>query len=275
MGWCRSAEEMGVQIDCDKHCLSWENAMKIVIFGAGLIGGQLRDRLAEAGHDVVALGRTDGIDTTTGQGVAEAVAGADVVVDLTNSPSWADDDVLAFFRDSTKHLVEAEAAAGVPHHVILSIVGADRLPDSGYMRGKLAQEAGVKAGAVPYTIVRSTQFFEFIPGIADAATKDGTVRATPGRLQPIASRDVVTHLAEIVTGKPVNGIVEIAGQEALGIDEMVRRLFAVTGDTREVVTDPQADYFGALVDDTALTATPGADVWIAPTTLDEWLKANV
>jgi uncharacterized protein YbjT (DUF2867 family) len=246
--------------------------MKIVIFGAGLIGGQLRDRLETAGHDVVALGREDGIDTTTGKGVAGAVAGAEVVVDLTNSPSWADDDVLAFFRDSTRHLVAAGAEAGVGHHVILSIVGADRLTDSGYLRAKLAQEEGVRAGSVPYTIVRSTQFFEFLPGIADAATVDGEVRATPGRLQPIASSDVVDRLVDVVTGTPANAIVEIAGPEPLGIDELVRRLFAATDDPRSVVTDPEAGYFGALLDDTALVATRGGGAWIGSTTLAAWLQ---
>lgn len=245
--------------------------MKIVIFGAGLIGAQLQERLRAAGHDAVALGREAGIDTTTGQGVAAAVAGADVVVDLTNSPSWADDDVLAFFRDSTAHLLAAEAEAGVGHHVILSIVGADRLTDAGYMRAKLAQEAGVRAGAVPSTIVRSTQFFEFVPGIADAGTDGTTVRATPATLQPIASADVVAHLAEVVTGAPVGGTVEIAGPEPLGIDELVRRWLAATGDARTVVSDPQAGYFGAVLDDAALTPTPGAGPWIAPTTYDAWL----
>ncbi|HVK28257.1 MAG TPA: SDR family oxidoreductase [Nocardioides sp.] len=248
--------------------------MRIVIFGAGLIGSQLAAHLTGQGHDVVALGREAGIDTTTGAGVTEAVAGAEVVVDLTNSPSWADDDVLAFFRDSTRHLVAAGAAAGVRHHVILSIVGADRLTDAGYMRAKLAQEAGVEAGGVPFTIVRSTQFFEFVPGIADASTDGGTVRATPGKLQPIASADVVAHLAEVVTGAPVDGVVEIAGPDVLGIDELVRRLLAASGDERTVVTDPTAGYFGAALDDTALVATPGADAWIAPTSYDAWLAAR-
>jgi uncharacterized protein YbjT (DUF2867 family) len=246
--------------------------VKIVIFGNGLIGRQVAAKLGEAGHDVVALGRGDGIDTTTGKGVAEAVAGADAVVDLTNSPSWADDDVLAFFRDSTKHMLAAEEAAGVGHHVVLSIVGADRLPDSGYMRAKVAQEDVVKAGPVPYSIVRSTQFFEFIAGIADAGTVGDTVHATPAHLQPIASRDVVTRVAEVAAGAPLNGTVEIAGPEPLGIDELVRRLFASTGDKRTVRSDPAAGYFGAQLDDAAITPTPGAGAWIAPTTLDEWLR---
>jgi len=245
--------------------------MKIVIFGNGLIGSQTAAQLRESGHDVTALGRDDDIDTTTGRGIAEAVAGAEVVVDLTNSPSWADDDVLAFFTDSTRHLLAAEAAAGVGHHVILSIVGADRLPGVGYMRAKLAQEALVTAGPVPYSIVRSTQFFEFIAGIADAVTADGVVHATPAHLQPIASRDVVTRLAEVVTGPPLDRTVEIAGPEPLGMDELVRRLFATTGDPRSVVPDPQGGYFGAVLTDASITPTPGAELWTAPTTLDAWL----
>ena len=248
--------------------------MKIVIFGAGLIGGQVLSRLVAAGHDALALGRTDNIDTTTGRGVAEAVVGADVVVDLTNSASWADEDVLTFFRESTSHLLAAEMAADVGHHVILSIVGADRLTDSGYMRAKVAQENLVKAGRVPYTIIRSTQFFEFIPGIADAATVGDTVKATPARLQPIASRDVADRVADVATGSPINGTVEIAGPEPWGIDELVRKLFAASGDRRTVTTDPQAGYFGALLDDSALTPTLAAGAWVAPTTLDEWLATR-
>ena len=248
--------------------------MKVVLFGTGLIGGQLATRLDEAGHEVVALGRGDGVDTTTGEGIAEAVKGADVVVDLTNSPSWADDDVLAFFRDSTRHLLAAEEDAGVGHHVILSIVGADRLTDSGYMRAKLAQEELVEAGTVPYTIVRSTNFFEFIPGIADSTAVGYFVGATSATLQPIASSDVVSRLAEVATGDPVHGTVEIAGPEPLGIDELARRYFASTGDVRQVVTDDRAGYFGALLDDAALTPTPGAGAWLAPTTLDGWLAGR-
>jgi uncharacterized protein YbjT (DUF2867 family) len=245
--------------------------MKIVIFGNGLIGGQAATKLKAAGHDAVALGRSDGIDTTTGKGVAEAIAGAEVVIDLTNSPSWADDDVLAFFRDSTGQLLAAEEQAGVKHHMILTIVGADRLTDAGYMRAKLAQEELVEAGPIPYSIVRSTQFFEFVAGIAESGAADGVVRATPGRLQPIASSDVVDNVVDVALGAPVMGTVEIAGPEALGIDELVRRLFAKTGDDREVVTDPKAGYFGALLDDTALIPTPGVDARIAFTTFDAWL----
>ena len=249
--------------------------MKIGIFGNGLIGSQVASNLKSAGHDAVALGREAGIDTTTGHGVAEAMTGAEVVVDLTNAPSWADDDVLAFFRDSTAHLLAAEKAAGVGHHVILSIVGADRLPGVGYMRAKVAQETLVKAGPIPYSIVRSTQFFEFIAGIADSGTVDGTVHATPAHLQPIASRDVAAHLSDILTGPPVNGTVEIAGPEPLGMDELIRRLFASTGDERTVTPDPDAGYFGAKLEDSTITPTPGAHAWIAPTTLDQWLRESV
>lgn len=244
--------------------------MKIVVFGAGLIGSQLATKLTGVGHEAVALGRKDGIDTTTGQGITEAVTGADVVVDLTNSPSWQDDDVLAFFRASTGRILAAEASAGTGHHAILSIVGADRLPDSGYMRAKVVQEQLVESGSIPYSIVRSTQFFEFIPGIADAGTVDGTTHATSAPLQPIASRDVVSRLAQIVTGEPVGGTLEIAGPEALGIDELIRRLYDATGDKRTVITDPGAGYFGARLGNSSLI--PGQDAWIAPTTLDQWLS---
>ena len=248
--------------------------MKIIIVGNGQVGRQLAAVLVAGGHDATALGRDDGIDTTTGKGLVEALAGADAAVDLTNSPSWADDDVLAFFASSTEHLLAAEQEAGVRHHVILSILGADRLPGSGYLRAKVAQERLVEAGPVPYSIVRSTQFFEFVPGIADAGTTDGVVHASPGRLQPIASREVVDHLAEVITGPALGRTVEVAGPEPLGIDELVRRLFGVTGDPREVVTDPHAGYFGAELDATALVATPGAETWVAPTTYDAWLHES-
>ncbi len=248
--------------------------MRIVIFGAGLIGSQVAAKLNGTGHEVVALGRRDGIDTTTGAGVADAVEGADVVVDLTNSPSWVDDDVLAFFRDSTSHLLAAEEGEGVGHHVILSIVGADRLTDSGYMRAKLAQESLVKDGPIPYTIVRSAQFFEFIAGMADAMTVAGVVHATPAHLQPIASSDVAARVAEVVVGDPAKGTLEIAGPEALGIDELIRRQFAASGEERIVMTDPEAGYFGAKLGDAELTPTPGVGAWIAPTTLDEWLSES-
>ena len=248
--------------------------MKITIVGAGLIGSRLATRLVRDGHDATALGRGDGIDTTTGEGLAAALAGADVSVDLTNSPSWADDEVLAFFTGSSRHLLEAGREAGVLHHVILSIVGADRVPDSGYLRAKLAQERVVQDGPLPFSIVRSTQFFEFVPGIADAGERDGRVHATPATLQPIASADVVDRLAAVVTGPPLRRTVEVAGPEPLGLDDLVRRLFAATGDPRPVVSDPAAPYFGARLDDAMLTPTPGAGAWLAPTTYDAWLRGE-
>ncbi|SEQ98194.1 SDR family oxidoreductase [Microlunatus flavus] len=246
--------------------------MNIAIIGNGLIGRQLGARLVEDGHDATALGRGDGIDTTTGEGLADALAGADVCVDLTNSPSWADDEVLAFFTTSSRHLLDAGREAGVGHHVVLSIVGADRVPDSGYLRAKLAQEQVVQDGPLPFSIVRSTQFFEFVPGIADAGERDGQVHATPAHLQPIASADVVAHLAQLVAAAPLGRTVEVAGPEPLGLDALVRRLFAATGDPRPVVTDPQAPYFGAVLTDSMLTPTSGGDAWLAPTTYDTWLR---
>jgi uncharacterized protein YbjT (DUF2867 family) len=245
--------------------------MKIIIVGNGLVGSQLAAALVAAGHEARALGRDDGIDSTTGRGLAAAFTDVEVVVDLTNAPSWADEDVLAFFRDSTRHLLAAEREAGVGHHVILSVVGADRLPASGYLRAKVAQEELVARAPHGWSVVRSTQFFEFVPGIADAGTQDGVVHATPAHLQPIASRDVVAHLAEVVTGPPLRRAVEVAGPEALGLDALVRHLFAVTHDPRTVVSDPGAGYFGATLDDAALTPTPGGGAWIAPTTYDAWL----
>lgn len=248
--------------------------MNVVVFGNGLIGSQVAARLAGRGVDVVALSRADGVDTTTGKGVAEAVAGADVVVDVTNSPSWEENDVLTFFRQSTSNLLEAEKAAGVGHHVIVSIVGADRLADAGYMRAKVAQESLVEAGPIPYSTIRATQFFEFVAGIADAATVDGVVHASPSTLQPIASRDVAAAVVDVVVGAPVNGTIEVAGPQAMGIDELVRRLFAATGDDREVVSDPAAGYFGAELSDSSLTPTPGAGARLSPTSFDEWLAES-
>ncbi|QRY62948.1 SDR family oxidoreductase [Gordonia sp. PDNC005] len=248
--------------------------MKIAVIGNGLIGRQLATRLAARGVDATAYGRDDGIDTTTGAGLAEALAGADVSVDLTNSPSWADEDVLAFFRDSSTNLVRAADAAGVGHHVILSIVGADRLTDSGYMRGKLAQEAALETGTVPYTIVRSTQFFEFVPGIADAGASGDGVRVTDAALQPLASSAVVERLSDIVVGPAADGRVEIAGPERIGIDHLVRRYFAATGDSRRVIVDRAAGYFGARLDDDALTPAPSGGAWLSELTYDDWLRSQ-
>jgi uncharacterized protein YbjT (DUF2867 family) len=252
--------------------------MKVVVVGgSGLIGSRLVARLRERGHEVVPASPSTGVDALTGRGVAEALAGAQVVVDVTNSPSFAPDDVLAFFRTSTTTLLAAERAAGVGHHVALSIVGTDRAPDSGYLRAKLAQEELVAAGGVPHTVLRATQFFEFLRGIADASTESGTgdgtggdtVRVTDAHLQPVAADDVVDALAELATGAPVDGVVEVAGPEPIGLDELVRRVLAADGDPRRVVADRSAGYFGARIDDGTLVPGPGAR--IGAVSFADWL----
>ena len=205
--------------------------MKIVVIGgSGLIGSNLVNRLRQAGHEVVAASPNSGVNTITGEGLAEALAGAQVVVDVANSPSFEDNAVLEFFETSGRNLLAAEAAAGVGHHVALSIVGADRLPDSGYLRAKMAQEALIKASKIPYTILRSTQFFEFMGGIAKEATSGQTVRLSPALMQPIASDDVAAALADVAVGAPVNGTLEVAGPERLGMEELVRRYLSANKD---------------------------------------------
>ncbi len=245
--------------------------MRIVIFGAGLIGSQVAAKLNGTGHEVVALGRRDGIDTTTGAGVADAVEGADVVVDLTNSPSWVDDDVLAFFRDSTSHLLAAEEGAGVGHHVILSIVGAEGV-DAGYMRAKIVQEDLVKASGSGWSIVRSTQFLEFLSSIADTATVDGVVHMAPVRFQPIASADVARFVARTAVGTPLNGTIDIAGPEVFGFDEIVRTYLASKDDPREVRSDPSATYFGAALQDGELV--PHGEALLGEVSYEQWRKAQ-
>ena len=245
--------------------------MKIVVVGGtGRLGSQVVAELQRRGHDVVAAAPSTGFDTISGAGVAEGVAGAQVVVDVSNAPSFEAEAVLQFFTTSTGTLLEAERAAGAGHHVLLSIVGADRAPDSGYMRGKVAQEQLVVDGGVPYTIVRATQFFEFLSGIADSNTTDGTVRLPSANLQPIAVGDLAVAVADVVEGSPANAVLEVAGPEAVGLDELARRVLSATGDPRPVVTDDSVPYFGAQIDDATLTPGPGAR--IAPTRLDDWLS---
>jgi uncharacterized protein YbjT (DUF2867 family) len=245
--------------------------MKIVVIGgSGLIGTKLVNKLREGGHEAVPASPSSGVDTLTGVGVAEVLKGAQVVVDVTNAPSFADAAVLEFFETSTRTLLPAEAAAGVRHHVALSVVGADRVPDSGYMRAKVAQEAIIKAGTVPYTIVRATQFFEFIGQIADGSTDGDTVRLPPALMQPVAADDVAAALAEISVGTPVNGTVDLAGPEPLRLDELARRVLSARGDARRVTTDGHACYFGAEVNDRSLT--PGSNPRIAPTRFEDWLS---
>jgi len=247
--------------------------MKIVVIGgSGLIGTKLVNRLRQAGHEVVAASPNSGVNTITGEGLAGALAGAQVVVDVANAPAWEDRAVLEFFETSGRNLLAAEAAAGVRHHVALSIVGTDRLPESGYLRAKVAQEALIKASKIPYTIVRSTQFFEFVPGIAQSATAGQTVRLSPALLQPIASDDVAAALADVAVGAPANGTIEIAGPEQLGLDELVRRFLSAHKDARRVVPDVHARYFGAELDDRSLT--PGDHPRVGPTRYGDWLSRS-
>lgn len=251
--------------------------MKIVIVGGtGLIGTPLVDLLREAGHEAVAASPTTGVNTLTGEGVAAAFAGADVVVDIPNSPSFEDEPVMDFFTTSTGTIVEAEKAAGVRHHVVLSIVGADRAGDIGYMRAKIAQEDIVKDSGIPYTIVRATQFFEFLAGIAELTADDSTVRLSPALMQPIAAAEVSEVLAEVATKEPNNGTWELGGPEALPIVELGRRVLTHAGDPRDVLADPAVGYFGGKVDDTSLV--PGQDPRLqhrlGAVTLEEWLRSR-
>jgi len=245
--------------------------MKIVVIGgSGLIGTKLVRRLRQKGHEVVAASPNSGVNTITGEGLAEALAGAQVVVDVANSPSFEDGAVLEFFQTSGRNLLAAEAKAGVKHHVALSVVGSDRMPDSGYLRAKMAQEHLIKASKIPYTIVRSTQFFEFVNGIAQSATVGQTVRLSPAHLQPIASDDVVAALADATQGAPVNGMIEIAGPERIPLDELARRFLRATKDARQVVADAHARYFGAELNDRSLT--PGDSPRLGSIRFDDWLS---
>jgi uncharacterized protein YbjT (DUF2867 family) len=247
--------------------------MKIVVIGgSGLIGTKLVNKLREHGHEAVAASPNSGVNTLTGEGLAEVLKGASVVVDVSNAPSWEDAAVLKFFETSTRNLLSAEAAGGVRHHVALSVVGADRSPDSGYMRAKIAQEALIKAGKVPYTILRATQFFEFIGRIADESTEGNTVRLPSALMQPVAADDVAAALARVATGEPVNGITELAGPEPIRLDELARRFLKAKHDARRVTADANMRYFGAVVNDQSLT--PGDNPRIGPTRFEEWLNKS-
>jgi uncharacterized protein YbjT (DUF2867 family) len=244
--------------------------MKIVVIGgSGLIGSKLVAQLRAAGHDPLAASPDSGVDTITGEGLANALEGTKVVVDVSNAPARDDAAVLDFFQTSARNVAAAEAAAGVGHHVLLSIVGVDRLEDSGYYRAKLAQEEAVRAASVPCTILRATQFFEFIGRIADTNSDGETVRLPPALVQPEAADDVATALADIALSEPVNGIVELAGPEQFRLDELARRVLRASDDPREVIADVDARYFGAELDDHSLT--PGRDARVAPTRFDDWL----
>jgi len=243
--------------------------MKIVIIGgSGRIGQKLAALLQPAGHAIVSASPSSGVDTITGQGLPQALHGADVVVDVSNAPSFADDAVLRFFQTSTRNQLAAEAEAGVRHHVALSVVGAERAPGSGYLRAKLAQEALIQAGKVPYTIVRATQFYEFLAAIAQAGTQGDTVRLPSALIQPIAADDVAAALADVATAAPRNAICEVGGPQSYRMDDLIARVLRESGDPRQVVSDPQAGYFGAQLAERTLVT--GAQARIGATTLEQW-----
>ena len=247
--------------------------MKIVVIGgSGLIGKKVVKNIRQQGHEVVAASPSSGVNTVTGEGLAQALAGAQVVVDVANAPSWEDKAVLEFFETSGRNLLAAEAAAGVGHHVALSVVGTNRLLASGYFRAKMAQESLIKASPIPYTIVRATQFFEFVGGIAQSATEGQTVRLPPVLMQPIGSDDVAAVVADVALAEPLNGTFELAGPEPIPQDDLVRQFLNATGDPRTVITDPKALYYGIAVDDRSLT--PGDNPRLGPTCFADWLAKS-
>jgi uncharacterized protein YbjT (DUF2867 family) len=248
--------------------------MKIVIIGGtGLVGSKLVSKLRERGHQAVAASPDTGVDTLTGQGLPEALAGADVVVDVSNSPSFEDAAVLKFFETSTGNILAAEAAAGVKHHVALSVVGTERLTESGYFRAKIAQENLIRKSSIPYSIVHATQFFEFVKSIADAATVGTTVRIAPVLIQPMAADDVAKAVGRISVGSPINGTVEVAGPQQFRLDDLVRNSLRARSDSREVVRDPEARYFGAKL--TERTLLPGDGARIGETRFEDWLTQSL
>ena len=242
----------------------------IVVGGTGLIGTKVVKNLRDKGHEVVAASPSKGINSVTGEGLAAALVSAQVVVDVANAPSWEDKAVLEFFETSGRNLLAAEAAAGVGHHVALSVVGTDRLLASGYFRAKMAQENLIKASAIPYTIVRATQFFEFVGGIAQSATEGQTVRLPPVLMQPIVSDDVAAVMADAALAEPLNGTVDLAGPEPIRQDDLVRQFLNATGDARTVITDPKALYYGINVNDQSLT--PGENPRLGTTRFSDWLS---
>ena len=247
--------------------------MKIVVIGgSGRVGGNVVGRLVAQGHDAVPASPATGVDTISGEGLADVMAGADVVVDVANAPVWDDDAVREFFTTSTRNLLAAERDAGVGHHLAVSIVGADLLPDSGYLRAKVAQEAEIEGGSIPYTVLRSTQFFEFLPQTVEAGAEGDSVRLSTGLMQLVAVDDVAATVAELATGAPIGGRVELGGPDALGIDDWARRLFAATGDQRTVIADPHARYFGTELKGGELT--PGAGARIGAIDFDTWFATQ-
>jgi uncharacterized protein YbjT (DUF2867 family) len=247
-----------------------ETIMKIVVIGgSGLIGSKLVNKLREHGHDAVGAAPNTGVNTVTGEGLAEVLKGASVVVDVSNSPDWEDAAVLKFFETSTRNLLTSEAAAGVGHHVALSVVGTDRLSESGYFRAKIAQEKLIRESSVPYSIVRATQFFEFLKGLADISVVGGKVHLPHVLFQPMAADDVASGMDRVAVGQPVNGIVEIGGPEQFRVDELVRRRLASLKDPREVIADPNARYAGAKLSEKTLV--PDNDARLGETRFESWL----
>jgi uncharacterized protein YbjT (DUF2867 family) len=245
--------------------------MKIVVIGGtGLIGSRLVGKLVALGHDAVPASPGTGVNTLTGEGLAEALAGADAVVDVSNSPSFEDTAVLEFFETSTRNILDAEASAGVGHHLALSVVGTERLAESGYMRAKIAQEKLIKNSSIPYTIVHATQFFEFAARTADEATDGDTVRVPPVLIQPMAADDVATAMCDVALAGPLNTTIEIAGPEPLRFEDFVRQVLRWGGDQRVVVADPRARYFGARLDERTLL--PGDGAQLGPTRFGDWLS---
>src|SRR6184192_1531112 len=244
----------------------------VVIGGSGLIGSKLVTKLREHGHDAAAASPNSGVNTVTGEGLAEVLKGASVVVDVSNSPAWEDAAVLTFFETSTRNLLTYEAAAGVGHHVALSVVGTDRLSESGYFRAKIAQEKLIKESSIPYSIVRATQFFEFLKGLADISVVGDKVHLPPVLFQPMAADDVASALAGIAVGPPINGTVEIGGPEQFRLDELVRRRLVSLKDSREVVADPEALYSGAKISERTLV--PGDDARLGETRFETWLTQS-
>jgi uncharacterized protein YbjT (DUF2867 family) len=245
--------------------------MKIVVIGGtGLIGTKLVAKLGEHGHDAVPASPDTGVDTLTGEGLSEVLVGAAVVVDVSNAPDWADDAVMDFFQTSSHNLLAAEGVAGVRHHVALSVVGTDRLTESGYFRAKVAQEKLIQDASIPYSIVHATQFFEFVNSIAASATDGNVVRLPPALIQPMAADDVADAVGRVAVGPPLNGIVEVAGPDRFRLDELVRQALETSDDPREVIADPDARYLG--ISPGERTLLPGDDARIAATRFEDWLK---
>lgn len=244
--------------------------MKIVVVGGtGLIGSKVVSKLREHGHDAVPAAPNTGVNTITGEGLAEVLKGSSVVIDVSNSPDWEDSAVLKFFETSTRNLLTYESAAKIKHHVALSVVGTERLSESGYMRAKIAQEDLIKTSSIPYSIVHATQFFEFLKGLADISMVDGKVHLPPVLFQPMCADDVASGVARVAVVQPINGTVEIAGPEQFRVDELVRRRLASLKDPREVVADPNARYAGAKLSERTLL--PGNNARLGETTFESWL----